>query len=203
MEKRDFLFKFVDEQIRGKLILDSEALFSTTDQITADKITTDILRFVPKTAVITDATACAGGNTYSFAQHFDVVNAFERDALRVRILRHNMKLLGANNVVIRHGDSWDLCITHVQDVIFLDPPWGGPDYKKHARVSLFMTGRPLAEFCRAVAMAGTARFVALKAPTNFDETEFVANTHTFMTLRHKNTQLRKMYFYVFEVTIGQ
>lgn len=201
MEKRDFLFKFVDQPIRDKIILDTEALFSTTDQLTADKITQDILKFVPKSATITDATACAGGNTYSFSQHFAHVLAFEKDALRVRILRHNMTLLGATNVSIRNGDSFILCTQQSQNVIFLDPPWGGPDYKKHARVSLFLSERPLAEFCRIMVATRVTRFIALKAPTNFDEVSFVRDTCSFMKMVHKNTQLRKMYFYIFETNV--
>lgn len=199
MEKIDFLFKYVDCQIRTKLILDEEALYSTTDQITADKITHDLLKFVSESATITDATACAGGNTYSFSQHFRRVNAFELDRDRVRILRHNMKLLGAGNVVIKHGDSYELCLGQFQDIIFIDPPWGGPSYKKHAKIALQLSGRHLANFCISISLSKVARYVALKAPVNFDEADFVTRTSDCLRMVHKNTQLRKMILYVFEV----
>jgi tRNA/tmRNA/rRNA uracil-C5-methylase (TrmA/RlmC/RlmD family) len=201
MEKLDFLFKFVDYQIRSKILLDEEALYSTTDQITADKITTDILSFVPRTSTITDATACAGGNTYSFAQHFDHVYAFELDHMRVRILQHNMKLLGARNVVVRHGDSSSLCRQQYQDVIFLDPPWGGPNYKKHAKIVLYLSDKHIADFCNDIAIEKKARYIALKAPTNFDEVDFLDRTSTYMKLVHKNNRLRKMFLYIFELFI--
>lgn len=200
MDKVHFLFKYVDHQIRSKLVLDDEALYSTTDQTTADKITSDILGFVPETATVTDATACAGGNTYSFAQHFAQVYAFEVDAARARMLRHNMKLLGANNVTVRQGDSFSLCTQQYQDLVFLDPPWGGPNYKNHRRIALFMSGRHLADFCKTIADARVTRFIALKAPTNFDEADFLAQTHSYLVMRHKNGRLRKMLFYIFEVT---
>lgn len=195
-EKVDFLFRFVSNDVRHRLMLDDEALYSTTDQLTADKITTDILKFAPPSATVTDATSCAGGNTYSFAQAYTTVNAFEKDPRRYRLLRHNIQLLGASNVSLQCGDAFDLCVKQHQDVIFIDPPWGGPEYKKLDKVDLYLSQRPLSEFCKTV--APHARYIALKAPTNFNEALFLQETQGFMECVHKNTQLRKMYLYIFK-----
>ena len=196
-EKVDFLFRFVNGDVRNKLLLDEEALYSTTDQITADKITNDLLRFIPPTGLVTDATACIGGNTYSFAQVYDRVCAFEKDQGRFKLLQHNLHALGVTNVKIACGDAWELCTQQYQDCIFIDPPWGGPEYKKHDTVDLFLSDRSLSQFCSMVARY--TEYIALKAPTNFNETDFIADTKTFMEVVHKNTQLRKMYMYVFKV----
>ena len=93
IEKINFLFKLVPDEIRAKLLLDKEALYSTTDQVTADKITRDILRYVPRKSTITDATACIGGSTYSFIQHFSNVIAIEYDKQRFEYLQYNMSIL--------------------------------------------------------------------------------------------------------------
>lgn len=196
-EKVDFLFRFVNGDVRNKLLLDDEAMYSTTDQITADKITTDLLRFIPSTGLVTDATACIGGNTYSFAQSYDKVLAFEKDEGRFKLLQHNLAALGVQNVEMRCGDAWDLCIQQNQDCIFIDPPWGGPEYKKLDKVDLYMSNQPLAKFCERAAKY--TKFIALKAPTNFNEAKFLADTNMFMELIHKNTQLRKMHFMIFAI----
>jgi tRNA G37 N-methylase Trm5 len=196
-EKRDFLFRFVDATIRNHILLDDEALYSTTDQLTADKITKDVLKFVPQMSVITDATACIGGNTYSFAKHFDCVLAFEKDPHRVKLLRHNMAVLGIDNVRVMKGDALFLCQQQHQHLIFIDPPWGGPDYKRLPRVNLFISGMPLSEFCGQVSKH--TQYIALKAPVNFNETEFINDTSPFLTLMHRNMQLRKMHLYIFKV----
>lgn len=201
--KVDFLFKHVDAQIRGKLLLDEEALYSTTDQTTADKISVDIAKIVPRVSTITDATACVGGNAYSFAQHFEKVYAFELDMTRARMLRHNMTLLGARNVVVQQGDAFDLCMNQYQDVVFMDPPWGGPGYRKHTAIELYLSGHHIAELCEQIIRGGRARFIALKSPTNFNEADFVKRVAPFMTLRYKDTQLRKMFFYIFEAAVPE
>lgn len=196
-DKVDFLFRFVANDVRSKLQLDAEAMYSTTDQLTADKITHDILKFVPEQATITDATACTGGNTYSFSQFFSNVYAFEKDANRFMMLSHNMRVLGVTNVKMCCGDSIDLCKNQHQDVVFIDPPWGGPEYKKLDRVDLAMSDVPLSEFCMKI--ADSTSFIALKAPTNFNEAKFVRDTCDFMEVVHKNTQLRKMYLYILKM----
>jgi len=199
-EKRDFLFRFVDASVRSRILLDEEALYSTTDQVTADKITKDIAKYVELDEIITDATACAGGNTYSFAQVFRNVLAFEKDPLRSKLLKHNMTVLGvSNNVTIKCGDANQLCQLQTQKLIFIDPPWGGPDYKRNPNIELYMSDVPLWKFCKSV--SPFTKYVAVKAPTNFNEVKFINDTKSFMQLIHKNVQLRKMHFYVFEVCL--
>ena len=198
LEKIDFLFRYVANDVRQHIQMDDEALFSTTDQVTADKITNDLLKFAPSSSTITDATACVGGNTYSFAQVYHKVCAIEKDVVRYKMLKHNMHVLGVSaNVSCIHGDSLDVCRGQRQDVVFIDPPWGGPEYKRYTQIDLHMIPHALSEFCEKI--APFTKFIAIKAPTNFNEEKFVDDTRSFMEMVHRNTQLRKMHLYIFRV----
>jgi 16S rRNA G966 N2-methylase RsmD len=85
-------------------------------------------------AVVTDMTACVGGNVISFARRFRAVNAIEIDATRHAMLKHNVAVVAEHaNVTFVQGDAVSLLLNPtasplVQDVLFMDPPWGGPDY---------------------------------------------------------------------------
>lgn len=196
IEKRDFLFRFVPSPLRSRLRLDQEALYSTTDQLTADKITKDLQRFVPRGGRVADATACIGGNTYSFAQNFAAVDAYELDRRRAEYLEHNLGVLGVTNVRVVHGDV----LKRIQgryDAIMIDPQWGGPGYKQLTDVRLTLSGKPLDAVC--FQLTNHAKYIAVKTPTNFAEAAFLADTAPFMTLVHKNTHLRKMVLLIFEV----
>lgn len=198
MDKRDFLFRFVEPPIRSQLRLDEEAYYSTTDQLTANKISKIIARIVSADAVITDATACIGGATYAFAQMFARVNAIELDKGRYDYLRHNITILGmAHKVRCVCGDAMEICPVTRQDLIFLDPPWGGPEYKTMERVSLSLSGLPLSEVCRTFAPSTT--YIALKVPTNFDDVSFRAETADFADVVVHETQLRKMHLIILKV----
>lgn len=191
--KRDFLFRGVNNVVRDTLLLDEESLYSTTDQLTAEKIASDVSTFIPRTSTITDATACIGGSTHAFANIFERVNAIEIDPLRFDYLKHNLSMLKCNsNISCINGDARVECKRMVggQDVIFIDPPWGGPEYKNKGTVSLFLSGTPLADVCRD--LASHTQYIVLKVPVNFDETTFLSKTNGVLTLVHKNANLRKM-----------
>jgi len=85
-------------------------------------------------AVVTDMTACVGGNVISFARRFRAVNAIEIDATRHAMLKHNVAVVAEHaNVTFVQGDAVSLLLNPtasplVQDVLFMDPPWCGPDY---------------------------------------------------------------------------
>ena len=203
--KRDYLFKFIAPSIRSLLRLDEEAAYSVTDMYTADKMSRDILRYAGG-SVICDATACIGGNTASFARTYKQVIAIERDETRFDYLVHNLTVLKANNVRCVCGDALEE-VTWVHginpgsanafyDVIFIDPPWGGPEYKNQDTLGLELSGLPLEDVCRKWAMY--TKYFAIKTPTNFNEESFRAASSDFLELVHKNTQLRKVTLYIFK-----
>lgn len=196
MDKRDFLFKFLPKSVRNKLKLDDEALFSVTDQLTADKITNELLKFIPCESTVTDGTACIGGNTFSLSRIFHHVNAVELDKTRYQYLTHNLSILGVDNVACYQGDILDWLPKLDHTLLFLDPPWGGPDYKTHELVDLYLSSISLSDVCRTYYK--TAKYIALKTPTNFNIDKFLEETASFMTLLHKNTKLRKLNLYIFE-----
>jgi len=196
IEKRDFLFRFVPAAQRHQLRLDNEALYSTTDQLTADKITKDLLRYIPKSAKVADATACIGGNTYSFAQHFSTVHAYELDPVRAAYLAHNIRVLNIQNVTVIGGDVLRR-MNQPYDLVFIDPPWGGPEYKQSASIQLTLSGKPLEDVC--FQLSNYASHIALKTPTNFAEAEFLRETAPFLELLYKNVHLRKMHLLLFRV----
>lgn len=197
MEKRNFLFRFVPTSSRNKLLLDQEALYSTTDQLTADKISKDLLRILPETAVVTDATACIGGSAYSLSRVFHRVHAIEIDDTRFHYLQQNMKVLQTSNVECHHGDALKICQHLAQDLIFLDPPWGGPEYKTLPRVSLQLAGKDLSDVC--IELSAYAKYIAVKVPVNFDEHTFLERCKSKLHMAHMNTTLRKMHLLVLEV----
>ena len=82
-----------------------------------------------KDLVITDGNACIGGNTWAFAKVCRAVNAVEISSIHADILENNLSVLGFNNVKIYNKNYLALYSTLYQNVLFLDPPWGGVNYK--------------------------------------------------------------------------
>eukprot|EP00644_Phytophthora_capsici_P014463 jgi/Phyca11/503407/fgenesh2_kg.PHYCAscaffold_3_\ len=120
--------------------------------------------------VVTDGTACVGGNVLSFCDFFSHVNAIENDPTRVQMLRHNVQVLQKTNARCIHANYLDVMLELQQDVVFLDPPWGGPEYKDLEKVDLFLGGLPLHEICTR--LQNSAKCIVLKVPSNFDDAKF-------------------------------
>lgn len=87
--------------------------------------------------IVTDATSCIGGNTWAFAKCFKRVNAVEINELHVDMLRHNMKELCLEKKInVYHQNYLDVSGILQQDVVFIDPPWGGVRYRSSPQVGL-------------------------------------------------------------------
>jgi len=152
---------------RALLALDEVSMYSITDTRSANNTSRILQQLVGDRAVITDGCAAAGGNVLSFAQHFRQVQAVELDPQRYSLLEHNVKALGlTDTVTTHHGDFLEKLIELKQDVVFLDPPWGGKSYAENDTVDLTFSGLPLSELCER--LKPHARYIALKLPLNFN-----------------------------------
>ena len=194
-DKRDFLFRFIPIEKRKLLKLDEEAFYSVTDQYTADKISKEIKKLCPDIKCITDGTACIGGNTYSFSKYFEKIYAIEMDKMKCDYLKYYLDLLETRNVTILNGNC-NLIIPELkQDLIFLDPPWGGPNYKEKKTIDLYLSDVELSTICNH--FKDFTKYIALKVPLNFDLEKFNELTKNNLLLLYKNTELRTMQLLIY------
>lgn len=83
--------------------------------------------------VIIDAFCGVGGNTIQFAKTCNHVIAVDLDPVRLACARHNATIYGvAHKIDFILGSFLDVIPRAKADVVFLAPPWGGPDYIKSA-----------------------------------------------------------------------
>ena len=104
----DYLFSKLQPSLRKQLKLDNTAMFSVTDEITADETTKLISKHVVdgrnKNIAIIDATSCVGGNLFSFTKYYHHVLGIELDQKRYEMLLHNWNVIN-NNVNDGNGSS--------------------------------------------------------------------------------------------------
>jgi 16S rRNA G966 N2-methylase RsmD len=115
--------------------------------------------------VITDATAGLGGNTFSFARLFKLVNAVERDATQYKLLENNIRAYEIKNITLHNTDYLKIYDNLQQHVIFIDPPWGGKKYRTFKQLRLNLSG---IEIEKLVEMLSRKSIVVLKLPLNYD-----------------------------------
>ncbi len=146
---------------------DVEGLWSITHPKEADYISKKIISLIGRTDLnILDMTAGCGGNMISFLKFFKHVTGIEINKERYDILKNNLNKYNFNNYSLLNDD----CINIINsndinnyDVYFIDPPWGGPDYKNFNSIQLYISDIKLEDI---IIMLPKNKLIILKIPFN-------------------------------------
>ena len=155
-----------------RLQVSDEAYYSITRPVHAKRIEHILqhhLNDIGKRAdecTLTDATACVGGDSIHFSRWFKHVHAVEINPEHCRMLQNNVDVYRRSNVTVHCKDCVKVLPQLKQDVLFLDPPWGGPTYKSKKKVWLTLSGIPLHRLVQQL-VTHTA-LMMLKVPVNYD-----------------------------------
>ncbi|XP_006924032.1 trimethylguanosine synthase [Pteropus alecto] len=118
------LFSRFDDGIK----LDREGWFSVTPEKIAEHIAGRVSESF-KCDIVVDAFCGVGGNCIQFALTGKRVIAIDIDPVKIDLARNNAEVYGiADKIEFICGDFLLLAPDLKADVVFLSPPWGGPDY---------------------------------------------------------------------------
>lgn len=174
------LFPYLDKvEDAKKLKIDHESLYYISIREQAEEITNIIKNYInkieidKKNIIITDATAGVGGNTISFAKSFKKVNAIEINKKRCEYLENNMKIYNLKNINIIN----DNCIKYInkieQDIVYIDPPWGGRIYKNYEKLTLKLSNMEIEDICNNLFdekyTKHIPKMIILKLPLNYNK----------------------------------
>lgn len=132
--QRYSIFSKYDEGIQ----LDEESWYSVTHECIAKCIADKLKKYT-----VMDGFAGAGGNIIQFAMNGQTI-ALEIDQSHIDMLKNNAEIYGVtDNIKFIKGDFLvDAKSEAPLEVIFMSPPWGGPDYVKSKKYDLFATITP-------------------------------------------------------------
>lgn len=173
-----------------KLKLTQEGEYSVTRRRDADRIMAIISKVVGdlKTKTVTDATGCVGGDTIQFALRSRFVNSIELNEENFEALQNNIAVYGLENVTLHHGDCTRV-FNWRTDILFVDPPWGGPNYKENETLELYLSQRRLDEWLEEVLRRKIRpSYIFLKLPHNynFNRLNFLSNIEMIKPYRIRN-----------------
>ncbi|XP_055712481.1 uncharacterized protein LOC129807313 [Phlebotomus papatasi] len=133
--KRFSLFSLFDQGIR----MDRESWFSVTPEKVASHIAERC-----RCDLLVDGFCGVGGNTIQFAMTCCKVIAIDIDPKKIEMAKHNAAVYGVQDrIEFIVGDFVALVDTLKADVVFLSPPWGGPQYSKEETYDLEKSLIPL------------------------------------------------------------
>lgn len=128
---------------------------------------------------IVDGNAHIGCDTFNFALLFP-----ETPILAVEIHKEVFKCLKNNTGQLKNVQciNDDILTTMnnvgtLQTLLFLDPPWGGKDYYLKSKMNLFLSKTSVGQFIANMFANDKVNQVLLKAPINFDLSNFNFELH--------------------------
>ncbi|KAJ2846811.1 Trimethylguanosine synthase [Coemansia erecta] len=130
--RRHDLFERFDEGIQ----IDEEGWYSVTPELIANHNAERVAQLYNKPEskdygriCVIDAFCGVGGNSIKFAEWCEHVVAIDIDPVRLSMAKHNAELYGvADRIEFILGDFFELAPSLVADVVYMSPPWGGPEY---------------------------------------------------------------------------
>lgn len=176
-------FPQLPKHLQNELQINEVGTYSVAKPKDADFITQIVNHIFPNAKIITDGTACVGGNVLGFAKNknIELVNAVEFDKKTFTILKNNVSLYKnlSNKIITYKDDYTQIFDTIDENVIYMDPPWGGQNYYK-SRVLDFKFGKEQEDFvafCRKIfeEKRKNEQFMGmvLRLPHNYNFSKFI------------------------------
>lgn len=150
-----------------KLKGDTEGMFSLSYKEDAD-ILSNIIKDKFGDIKILDSTSGIGGNAISFGLHFSNLIAIEINKERFKYLENNIKVFNINATL--YNDDMLNHLNNDYDLIFIDPPWGGPNYKLEKLISLSLGNIKLKDLTQKIKELN--KIIVYKLPFNYNLNEF-------------------------------
>jgi len=158
---------------------DSEGMYSLSHKKDADELS-KIIKDKYGDIKIMDGTSGIGGNSISFGKNFSNVISIEMNQIRFSMLLENLKNNSVENKTFC-GNFLDFLDMDF-DLIFLDPPWGGPGYKNQKSVKIFINDKSLTEITKELKEKG--KIIIWKLPFNYYLEDFKENNYQIMELKN-------------------
>jgi 16S rRNA G966 N2-methylase RsmD len=116
--------------------------------------------------VLTDATACMGGDLVRFSRYFKNVNGVEIKEENFALLMRNCKKFNCQNVTLYNQNYLDIYNKLTQDVVYLDCPWMGVGYRLKEHIVLKLGDLEIQDIVKLIKEEQLAKYIFIKAPSN-------------------------------------
>ena len=151
----------------NKLLFTEESIYSSS-KIEGSKLLKNIIseNFSNKDITITDGTANIGTDSIFLSNYFNKINSVEISNINYNALANNVSVFEKTNINTILGDIIIVIENLIQDVIYIDAPWGGRDYKKNDKMKLFLGDLEILDFYKK--FRNKAKVFIFKVPYNYD-----------------------------------
>jgi len=187
-----YIFPYKENINYDKLQLTDEGGYSITKKNDGDQIYSIMIKElgVLNDKTITDGTGNVGGDTILFGLHFKKVISFEINKENYNVLNNNINVYGLKNVKTYNKDTTKYYSKYT-DVLYLDPPWGGINYKDNNNIDLYLGKYRIDEYIDyIIKKPWKPNYIFLKLPKNYNFNRFDKYNYNKYDIVNKNKEIR-------------
>lgn len=187
------VFKDTNKNNFDKIKFTKESLYSVS-KVNGAKFLYKMIKKIFKTTltlILTDATANIGSDSIFLSDYFKSINSIELKKENYEALTNNVKVLKKKNINVYNEDSNILLPSLKQDIIYVDAPWGGPDYKLKKKVELYLGEKEIMQFY--FDNKKLAKLFIFKVPNNYK----LSNIKKVTSNNYKIYSYEKKYLLIF------
>ena len=163
-------FKSIDDKNikldSSKISLNTDGKYSITTP-TESLLIANLLAIIFGNDIVLDGTGNVGVNTIGFARVFKKVLSIELNKENMEALNSNVALYDLKNVRAILGDTFKYLDKLEYDVVYLDPPWGGRDFKIHSVLDLKLGDIYVKDMVKLLKIIGR-KGIVFKLPKNYN-----------------------------------
>ena len=151
----------------NKLLFTDESIYSSS-KVEGSKLLKKIIfeNLKDENITITDGTANIGTDSIYLSNYFKNINSVEISNINYQALTNNINVFKTNNIKPILGDILNEINNLHQDVIYIDAPWGGRNYKKNDNMKLFLGNMEILDFYKE--FKNKAKIFVFKIPYNYN-----------------------------------
>ena len=188
---------------KSKLKMTTEGMYSVSGKEGSKFVTKIILKNMKKNKkiTVTDCTGNNGSETLMFAKYFAKVNSIEIDDVNYQVLKNNIDVYQYKNINLIKGNSIIELHNLEQDVIVIDAPWGGHDYKTKTQLKLYLDNLELSDIFNQ--FKKKAQLFILKVPINYDINSLLLVTMSYKIKIYSFKKNERIKYFIIVISTKQ
>jgi len=175
------IFNNLSSEQFNKLLFTDESIYSSS-KVEGSQLLKNIIyeNLTDHNITITDGTANIGTDSIYLSNYFKTINSIEVSNINHKALINNINVFKKSNINAIIGDVTTEISKLEQDVIYIDAPWGGRNYKKNENMKLYLSNMEILDFYKT--FKNKAKIFVFKIPYNYNFEYLKNNIDSKMTI---------------------
>lgn len=200
--KKIFLnYDSLSQDKRNKLMFTEDSIYSSSRLKGSKRLMDVINKYYPNNyeVRITDGTANIGTDSINMGTIYKKINSIEISKVNYNALSNNIKVFDLEDKIKCYNSDINIKIKDLeQDIIYIDAPWGGKEYKNDSNINLYLGNVEITDFY--LNNRNKAETFIFKVPLNYNFNNLYSKVINSKIFKHSYKKGAIIKYYLLVIT---